>query len=200
MSTSAINTSSILQKIQDAKPALLFVGKIILIYVAWKVWLWFVGTEDVPIQERYWPWLSIQWEAFNDFVRVNLIYVSGFVLEIFGLSTTPGNYVIGIEGTSGMAVGNYCLALQLWFFFVGLVLVFPSPWKHKLWFAALGLLVIHLLNVVRVVVLGWLLAYAPEYFDFNHYYALRGAVFVAIFLLFRPYLKHFASQKIFAPS
>ena len=194
----ANNQSSWKNTWQDAKPALLFIGKIVLIYVAWKAWIWFIGTENTPMNERMWPWLSAQWEGFNDLVRANLIWVSSHLLEVIGIATTAGDYKMGIEGTGGMSVGNYCLALQLWFFFAGLVIVFPSPWKHKLWFIPLGLLLIHILNILRIVGLGWILATAPDYFDFNHYYALRGAVFLLIFLISRPYLKHFGSKELFA--
>lgn len=181
---------------QNAKPSLLFIGKIILIYLAWKAWLLFIGTEAMPVEERYWPWLSAQWESFNDLVRVNLIHLTSWLLELGGITTTPGDYKLGIASTNGMRVGNYCLALQLWFFFAGIVLVFPAPLRHKLWFIPLGILLIHFMNVLRMVSLGGLLVHAPAYFDVNHYYILRGVVLVAIFMISYPFLKHFASYDL----
>lgn len=196
MCTSLLNKNALLKIWQDNKPALLFIGKLILIYVSWKCWIWFIGKEDIPLDERIWPWLSGVWEGFNDLVRIALIYPCSWMLEGIGISSTPYEYEMGINGTGGMRVGNYCLALQLWWFFAGLVLVFPSPWKHKLWFIPLGIAVIHVLNIFRITALGWLLVHAPDYFAVNHYYILRGTVFLVIFLLSIPYLKYFGSRQL----
>ena len=50
------------------------------------------------------------------------------------------------------------------------LVAYPGPWRHKLWFGALGLLSIHLINAIRVAVLCVVAAIDYDWFNFNHDY------------------------------
>lgn len=62
---------------------------------------------------------------------------------------------------------------------------FPGPWKHKLWFIPLGLIIIHLVNVFRISGLAYYLKYTPpqEYWEFSHDYIYRPFFYVVMFAL-----------------
>jgi exosortase/archaeosortase family protein len=47
----------------------------------------------------------------------------------------------------------------------------------------LGILIIHLLNIIRVIALTLLAYKAPEYLDFNHTYTFTILVYSVVFIL-----------------
>lgn len=170
---------------EGLKPILVFLVKLLAIYLSWRMFSILMGQEAEPIQQRTWPWASYYWEAFNSVIRQNLIFLSKGLLELFGYNVVViGGNLIRVKGFSGLGVGNYCLALELFLLFAALVISYPVPVKHKLWFIPLGMVSIHLLNVLRVVGLSLLTVYLPQYADFNHHFTFRIIVFLYILAIY----------------
>lgn len=123
------------------------------------------------------------------FMIDNIIWMSGSVLKAFGYSLIgefpfdEGIRTIGIDGTHGVWVGDPCNGISLFALFTGFVLAYPGPIKHKLWFIPLGLLLVHLINVIRVTALTMIVFYAPEYLEFNHTYTFTLLVYGFVFFL-----------------
>ncbi len=132
----------------------------------------------------------IQPKTFLDeYVIIKIIGFANFILESFGYKTFLAQSdfgavrVLGIDGTSGLWVGDNCNGIKLFGLFSIFILVFPADWKHKLWFIPLGLLFIHIANVIRVAALCIILLKAPNWLNFNHTYAFTFIVYVLIFIL-----------------
>lgn len=177
------------------KEVLMFFIKLTAVYLTWRIFSIVAGAEAQPINERIWPAMSAVWEGFNDLLKENLVFFSRWVLGLMGYNVEQmGNNIVKVVGYGGVGIGNYCLAVELFVLFVALVASYPAPTKTKLWFIPLGLLSIHLLNVVRVIALNLLTVYAPEYADFNHHFTFRVIVFLYILLLYNIFLKHFADK------
>jgi exosortase/archaeosortase family protein len=66
-----------------------------------------------------------------------------------------------------------------------IMIFFPGPWKHKLWYIPTGILVIHLTNLVRIAGLAILrLPFPdPKFFHFFHDYIFKTFFYVVIFLM-----------------
>ena len=110
---------------------------------------------------------------------------------------------IGIDGTHGLWIGDPCNGLVLFALFVGFVLVYPGPWKKKLWFIPFGIVTIHILNVLRIVGLALTVHYFPdpELLDFNHtVYVYLFGLWVCLLPLVRIWATRFAKNKIDAPN
>lgn len=177
------------------KEVLIFFIKLAVVYLVWRIFSIVVGAEAQPMSERIWPALSQIWEGFNDILKENLVFFSRWVLGLMGYDVEQmGNNIVKVVGYGGVGIGNYCLAVELFVLFFALVASYPSATKTKLWFIPLGLLSIHLLNVVRVIALNLLTVYAPQYADFNHHVTFRVIVFVYILFLYNIFLKHFADK------
>lgn len=184
----SFNTSDGLREV------LLFMVKLATIYLLWRVMTIFLGEEAQPIDERYWPWLSLQWERFNDLIKSNLIFFSREFLELFNYDVITSGSMVKVRGYGGVDIGNYCLALELVILFIALVVSYPAPLKHKLWFVPFGVLAIHGINIVRVVTLNMMTIYSPEYADFNHHFTFRVVVFLFILIMYYWFLKRFANR------
>jgi len=100
--------------------------------------------------------------------------------------------VIGIDGSNGVWVGSNCNAITLFSLFAIFIIAYPGRQKHKWWFIPLGIVVIHLLNILRVVALALLSLKAPEYLDFNHTYTFTFLIYGFIFGLWMLWINRFA--------
>ena len=119
----------------------------------------------------------------------NLNLLSSGLLELLGYDLMPQipNHndirTIGIDGTHGLWIGDTCSGASLFALFTGFVIAYPGPWKRKLWFIPLGLVTIHIINVLRIVSLCLIVLQSPEYLDFNHNYTFTILVYGYVFLL-----------------
>ncbi|MBE9485358.1 MAG: archaeosortase/exosortase family protein [Bacteroidetes bacterium] len=82
-----------------------------------------------------------------------------------------------------MYVNDGCSGLKQILQFGLLMLIFPGPWKKKLWFIPLGMLIMHLTNIFRMIGLAVIMNNWPWYWHFSHDYIFRPLFYLVIFLL-----------------
>lgn len=115
---------------------------------------------------------------------------SYWVLETVGFTTLAESNIenirtIGIDGTHGLWIGDPCNGLTLFALFTGFVLAYPGPAKKKLWFIPIGIVAIHIVNIIRIVGLSLVIYFfpEPEVLDFNHTYTFTILVYGFVFFL-----------------
>jgi exosortase family protein XrtF len=139
-----------------------------------------------------WYVLYEQWihpQGWLDMLVIkNLESASYWIIEALGYTTLAESHdanirTIGIDGTHGLWIGDPCNGITLFALFTGFVLAFPGPITKKLWFIPLGLLLIHILNIIRIVALSLIIFYFPdpEVLDFNHNYTFTILVYSGVF-------------------
>lgn len=143
------------------------------IYLAWS------GSGFVPIGEtvdRFFNWGS----------RV-LLSQSKFVIDLMGIDYYTEGQTFFITANDGsltwLEVAPGCTSLKQWMHWLFLMLLFPGPWKHKVWYIPMGLLVIQLVSVFRIVGLAVSLTFRPDQFDFFHDYIFKTVFYATIFLM-----------------
>lgn len=90
---------------------------------------------------------------------------------------------LGVLGSSGVVIGNPCDGLSLFILFVSFLAVFKGKIWFKTLFIGLGIVLIHFLNVGRVLALALIVVYSPESLDFHHKYSFTLFVYLVIFFL-----------------
>jgi exosortase/archaeosortase family protein len=90
-----------------------------------------------------------------------------------------------------IAVNESCSGLKQFYQIIILFLLFPGPWKHKAWFIPLSILIMHLTNVFRIIVLGVVVLWKPEQWHFIHDWIMRPFFYVVIFLLWVWWVERF---------
>lgn len=159
---------------------LYFFIKAILAYL-----IWFLLYEN---------WLlKVGW--IDKVVIDNLIHLSKLSLTILGYNVFVFGHTFGIDGSHGVFIGTPCNGLDLMALFAGFVIVFNGSWKNKWWFILVGLIVIHFLNLVRVVALTIIAKTAPEYIDFNHKYTFTIILYAFVFFGWVLWVKYYAVKK-----
>jgi len=88
---------------------------------------------------------------------------------------------VGIDGSHGVWIGSGCNALTLFGLFAVFIFAWPGKIKHKLWFIPTGILIIHCLNLLRIVALAIIAYQYPAYLDFNHTYTFTFIIYSCIF-------------------
>ncbi len=132
----------------------------------------------------------------DKFLIQHLVKSTAFVLGLFGYAVYIYADAVGIDGTHGVLIGAPCNGMELFALFAGFIIIFPGKFKYKLFFIPLGILAIHLLNIIRLVALAMVVLYKPESLEFNHKYTFTVFVYAFIFIFWMIWVNKFAGKTI----
>ncbi len=123
-------------------------------------------------------------EVAANFMIDKVFYQSlWFNQHILGYDITPVDYTMYFAQKGYIHINEGCSGLKQ-FLQVGLLfLLFPGPWKKKLWFIPLGVFIMHLTNLFRIIGLSVVLLNWPDHWKFSHDYLFRPFFYVVIFSL-----------------
>lgn len=167
-------------------PVVRFLVKAGLLYAAWYV---------------SYAYVLHPWGKLDHGVIAALIALAGFILQGLGheLIPEPVNAdnirTIGIEGGHLLWIGDPCNGVGLFAVFLIFLVAFGGPWRHKLWFGAVGILTIHLVNALRVAALCIIVSINYEWLNFNHDYTFYIIVYGWVLLLWWWWMKRFAGRR-----
>ncbi len=133
----------------------------------------------------YKPIANIIW-ATQDFISQIVITSSHWVLsDIFGIKAIVFESRIYLPNNGWVEVGPGCSAFKPMVQFLILMVLYPGPWKKKLWFIPLGIIIIYLTNDIRIITLSLIThnSYSQELWDFSHDYILRPLFYAVIFTM-----------------
>ena len=164
------------------KTAVLFIAKLLVLYLGLQAFYDYVLSPYTDVDQ--WLINSIISTAEN-----------GLILLGYELMQTNGIYAfhMGIAGTSGVVIGNPCDGLSLFILYASFITVFKGKWWVKSIFILLGIILIHFLNVGRVIALALIVKYYPDTLDFHHSYTFTLLVYAFTFSLWMIRIK--ISQK-----
>lgn len=145
--------------------------------------------------------------TLDNLISTNLAYWSSLIIKSLGFiaidsvaASSENITVIGIDGTHGLWVGDPCNGITLFALFVGFIIAYPGKIKNKMWFIPLGLLSIHIINILRIVSLCLIVLYKPESLAFNHTYTFTILVYAYVFWLWLIWSNKYANQLNIASS
>jgi exosortase/archaeosortase family protein len=157
-------------------PVILFLLKALGLYVIWyfiyELWLHPIGKLDI-------------------WVIKSTLKSALMMLKFFGFQTfTGGERLIGIDGTSGLWMGDNCDCIELCALFAGFIIAFPGNLIKKLWYIPSGIVLIFVLNVLRMIFLSIVQKnFSTKALEFNHTYTFTVMVYLFIFLLWFYWIK-----------
>lgn len=82
-----------------------------------------------------------------------------------------------------LSIAHACNGLELMVLYVGFIVCLPSPLIRKIKYIVLGVLLIHIVNVLRCAGLIYLGEYFDMYFDFAHHYLFKAVIYATTFLI-----------------
>jgi len=120
---------------------------------------------------------------------------SWFVQHIIGYDIHPLNNTLYFPNNGYIAVEGSCSGLKQMYEWIALLLLFPGPWKHKLWYLPAGILILHIENIFRIIILSIVVMHWPAHWDFIHMWIMRPFYYVVIFLLWVIWVEKFRRNK-----
>ncbi len=109
----------------------------------------------------------------------------------FTVSTTKANTFLFPSVNGYIAVEESCSGLKQMYQIFFLFILFPGPWKHKLWYIPASFFVMFLVNVFRIIALSIILLKIPDYWHFSHDWILRPFFYVVLFGLWVLWVEKF---------
>ncbi len=167
------------------KPIRVFIFKVILISLLWKCLYVFALYESKILDEPLTEYVgqNSAW-VLNKLSNSNLFNAK----LLFTKSQFEGQI---LEGKSShifygkrlvMFIADPCNGLELLVLYLIFIIALPATLQRKLFFAVVGVIIIHCVNIVRCVGLVALLLHYDEYFNIAHHYIFKMVVYMSIFL------------------
>ena len=99
-------------------------------------------------------------------------------------------------GWARVGIAPECASLKQWLHWIFLMVLFPGPWKHKLWYIPAGLVIIEWTNVVRICGILLMQIRWPNSFHIAHDYIFKVFFYFVIFLMWVLWVEKFKDKPI----
>ena len=146
--------------------------------------------------------LFFQFNSLTEFSKL-LSYQSNFILSIFNIDTSieiHGDMVVtkilNYPFNHGVWIGEPCNGVKIFGLFTIFIISFNGSWTNKLWYIPLGILILHLFNIVRISILTYISAVDPFILDFNHNITFQLITYSAMLGLWYLWILKFSSFKL----
>jgi exosortase/archaeosortase family protein len=127
---------------------------------------------SVPFIQASAEWLAYAVYTISLWINQHILGMQIVVKPVNAMWFTNG---------AGIYVNNSCSGLKQFYQVIILFVLFPGPWRSKLWFIPFSCFVMFATNVFRIVVLSVNQSFHPEYFEFIHTWVLRPFFYVVLF-------------------
>jgi exosortase/archaeosortase family protein len=156
----------------------------------------------------YWPigklvYSLMLWSV--DLVYSQSCWVLDHIFHIDITTVSQQRLIAAVNKDGGWArvvIAPECASLKQWMHWIFLMVLFPGPWKHKLWYIPAGLVIIEWTNVVRIcgivlMQIQWpnihihLLGGDINTFSLGHDYIFKFFFYLVIFLMWVLWVEKF---------
>ncbi len=145
----------------------------------------------------YWP--VEKWVNQLMVWSVNMLYSqASWVLDhVFhiDLTTITSARLLATTNSEGgwarVVIAPECASLKQWMHWIFLMVFFPGPWKHKLWYIPIGLVIIEWTNVIRICGILMMQIPWPNSFHLAHDYIFKVFFYFVIFLMWVLWVEKF---------
>lgn len=163
------------------KDVVIFMSILLVFHVLWKLFIKDLFSVGFIFDSAY--WLARQ-----------VFLASVWVLDVFNVNVTAFdeltiagkaryNVIYYAENNGYVYVNTSCSGLKQFYQWFFLMILYPGPWKQKLWFIPLGLVIIHIVNIFRILGMTIVTMSIPQHWDFMHDYVMRPFFYVVMFFL-----------------
>jgi len=116
---------------------------------------------------------------------VGVVNVCAKVMKMFGGRVSTFNDVL-INPVTGFSikVEDTCNASNVTVLLWAAILAFPAPWKQKLKGLLIGTVVLHAVNLIRIISLYYIGQLQPGWFDFTHLYVWETVIMIVTLVIF----------------
>ncbi|SMG11041.1 exosortase family protein XrtF [Marivirga sericea] len=157
---------------QDFKPSILFLAKFIGLYIILNVLYGFYLDASKGEADIMTKWVTEQTAT-----------IIGTYEDKIGTGPKDDLKSIYIykESSAILSVYEGCNGLNVMIIFVSFLIAYGKIGARLLWFIPLGLVVIHLFNILRILLLFHVTISMPDFLYFSHKYLFTAFIYIAVF-------------------
>ena len=167
--------------LQAFKDVIIFMSILLVFHFLWRLLIRDLFSVQFIFDSAYW-------------LAGKVFVASVWVLDVFNVNVTAFdelsiagraryNVIFYAENNGYVYVNTSCSGLKQFYQWFFLMILYPGPWKQKLWFIPFGLVIIHFVNIFRIVSMTFVTMTIPQHWDFMHDYVLRPFFYVVMFFL-----------------
>jgi exosortase/archaeosortase family protein len=119
-----------------------------------------------------------------------------FNIHVLGMNITTVDTTLFFPECGYIHINQSCSAVKQFMQWLVLMILYPGPWKHKLWYIPAGIFILHLTNIFRIVGLSVVLLNWPAYWDWSHDWVFRPFFYVVIFAMWVFWVERFSGKKL----
>jgi len=164
---------------------LVFVIITVLVHKLW--WHYSTIIYSLPGFIEITGWLSYKVFLMSSWINMNILCID--------MRMAPGNTLIFLKNNSSIFINESCSGFKQMVQIVILFVLFPGPWKHKLWFIPACIVSMFFVNVIRVIGLSYAMIWSPEHWDFIHLWIMRPFYYLAIFIMWVIWVEKFKNKR-----
>lgn len=131
---------------------------------------------------------------YGHFVHYTLVTLGNATIFLLGLLGHHAEIIdlreIVMDDTMiHIFIRNFCLGIDTMFLLTALIISYPGKWLDRLWFIPLGVLGIHIINIIRItgLCLSWI--YFPDQSFIDHHDVYNVIAMIFIFGMFTIWVK-----------
>jgi len=114
-----------------------------------------------------------------------LAAASAAIINVFGGDAAAQGAILSlVKAGGGVEIANGCNAIEASILLGAAILAFPAQAGRRAVGAALGILMLQAVNLIRIISLLYLSRYAPNWFDFFHLYLWDALIMLDGLLIF----------------
>jgi len=86
-----------------------------------------------------------------------------------------------------VSIEDGCNGLELFILYAGFIICMPAVMGRKIFFVVAGILLIHVMNIIRCAGITYIILYDPKHADFAHHYIFTFVVYgliIGLWLIF----------------
>jgi exosortase/archaeosortase family protein len=159
----------------------------LIFHILWRIWA--NSLHFAPIQSMI--------SSLRTFL-VHQLYnqTTYFLSQILNVTIYKEPHIIITKNGLRLLLGESAAGLKQMCQFAVLILLFKGPWKYKLWYIPLGMIVLHLTNIFRIVCLVVIAMHWPNQIHYAHDNWLRILYYVVIFGLWMFWVEKLSGSQL----
>lgn len=129
-----------------------------------------------------------------------MVRISAGIMALFDSHVaTSGNNLRNTTNGFSVAVESGCNGLEAAMVLIAAMLVFPSPWKHRVIGVLVGLFAVEALNIVRIISLFYLGQWNMDIFHVAHLYLWQMLIMLDALVVWLVWIRVLPPQTTAAP-
>ncbi len=172
--------------LKEFKPTILFLAKFLGIYLIGNLIYGLYITAYEPSPDPVTRWVTTQVST--------VLSVSGWDTDVQSSIRKPTSNLV-YEDKAILAVYEGCNGINIVIIFIAFIFAFSPITKCILWFVPMGLFIIHLSNLVRIILLFFVVTHRPEWMYYTHKYFFTAILYIIIFFLWIGWVEKFSFRK-----